>query len=661
MAAGTNKLELSRPKILRACLALSLSVFGMLASVASANATLTANAGPDQTVGTLVPIILDGSGSSDSGGATLTYYWHQTSGAHLDFVGFDRVKPIIIGANPAGTYVFTLTVSNGTTTADDTVTITVVNPSGRTLYVDGNLTADTTTYSIANRDGSGTDGLGYKTLQGAADVVLPGDVVYIRQGTYVDAFTTTNVNVMKITRSGTATNPIRFENYNAESVILRGSGSFEDRDLNQDGYADGVAHPAYRETLLECDADYIQIVGLELENSEQNCFNAKSSFLYMAECVVHDAWYEGIFFNEPAAVTHQGNVFRWCESHNNRHGSGFFEALVSSTPMFWLNNVVADCLFYKNGFEPADIKVLPTVSLTGDPEGGGNSAGAGQNKYFYDSDPTNNHGINNYVVRTIAYHNADDGFNTATDYLDLENNITIANGPNGGNGVKFYKPGKNTISRGNFAYANLHRGYEMRGIAGTPFQMYNNTTLRNWEYGIWADSTAYDLRNNCSGFNTLSDYSTSIVISGTHNWAKDGTGNSGFSGDPKLASDDFGNPVLVPGRSDPYPPGNADNIDADYPSFFLDMNWPANSDVEGKRAYVAAEIAAAFTPASGSPLIDAGVVIPGYHCPTADDDPINPADPNDPRRHWFGAAPDIGAFEFDPNSPEAPQGVRILQ
>src|SRR5205823_5262878 len=140
-------------------LAYSLLVIGCMGNV---QATVTADAGPDQTVGTLVPVILDGSNSRDSEGRSLTYYWHQTGGARLDFVGFDQAKPIIIRTSLAGTYVFALTVSNGTKAATDTVTITVVNPSGCAMYVDGMLANDTSTYSIANRNDSGTDGSGYK-------------------------------------------------------------------------------------------------------------------------------------------------------------------------------------------------------------------------------------------------------------------------------------------------------------------------------------------------------------------------------------------------------------------------------------------------------------------------------------------------------------------
>ena len=98
-------------------------------------------------------------------------------------------------------------------------------------------------------------------------------------------------------------------------------------------------------------------------------------------------------------------------------------------------------------------------------------------------------------------------------------------------------------------------------------------------------------------------------------------------------------------------------------TYFLALDSDPSHSILVKRQYILDQIRPAFTPTAASGLIDAGRVIDGYHCPTADDDPITPADPNDPRRHWNGAAPDIGAFEYDPNAgnaPEAPKNLVIL-
>ncbi len=58
-------------------------------------------------------------------------------------------------------------------------------PPGDVYYVDANIGIDScNTYSIAGRDCSGSDGIAFKTVQGAANVLTAGDTVYVREGAY---------------------------------------------------------------------------------------------------------------------------------------------------------------------------------------------------------------------------------------------------------------------------------------------------------------------------------------------------------------------------------------------------------------------------------------------------------------------------------------------
>jgi hypothetical protein len=50
-------------------------------------------------------------------------------------------------------------------------------------------------------------------------------------------------------------------------------------------------------------------------------------------------------------------------------------------------------------------------------------------------------------------------------------------------------------------------------------------------------------------------------------------------------------------------------------------------------------------PAPGSPAIDAGVKVSGYHCTTSGG--TTPAG----CKVWYGLAPDIGAYEYNPGLP----------
>lgn len=93
-----------------------------------ANQAPVANAGPDASAYKWKTITLDGSGSSDPDGDPLTYSWTLAvpAGTTPNLSSSTAQKPTF-SANVAGTYVATLTVSDGNLTATASVTITVVN------------------------------------------------------------------------------------------------------------------------------------------------------------------------------------------------------------------------------------------------------------------------------------------------------------------------------------------------------------------------------------------------------------------------------------------------------------------------------------------------------------------------------------------------------
>ncbi len=94
------------------------------------NTAPVANAGPDQTVNVTANVQIDGSGSHDADGDTLTYHWSLTvkpTGSAAVLSDSQAVKPLFVVDKP-GTYIAQLIVNDGRVdSAPDTVSITTVN------------------------------------------------------------------------------------------------------------------------------------------------------------------------------------------------------------------------------------------------------------------------------------------------------------------------------------------------------------------------------------------------------------------------------------------------------------------------------------------------------------------------------------------------------
>ncbi len=101
-----------------------------------------ANAGADQIVSEGATVTLNGSGSSDPDGNTLSYQWQQVNGSGVQLLNPLTVAPSFTA--PTGLtqdllLSFQLTVSDGQLTSTDTVNVTVKAPQGY-----GNIAASAT-------------------------------------------------------------------------------------------------------------------------------------------------------------------------------------------------------------------------------------------------------------------------------------------------------------------------------------------------------------------------------------------------------------------------------------------------------------------------------------------------------------------------------------
>ena len=99
-------------------------------TVQNVNGLPTADAGSDQTVSEGSTVTLDGSGSSDPDGETISYSWTAPAGITLQ--NAETASPSFTAPSVSADtdYAITLTVSDGSDSATDTVTITVQNVNG---------------------------------------------------------------------------------------------------------------------------------------------------------------------------------------------------------------------------------------------------------------------------------------------------------------------------------------------------------------------------------------------------------------------------------------------------------------------------------------------------------------------------------------------------
>lgn len=580
--------------------------------------------------------MLDGSGTTGET-ATSTFFWEQVAGpSTLRMLGHDRKEALLFDTSEPGTYRFRLTASNGNQTDTDECVLTVSAITANVIYVDGGLATSITdgTYSIENRDSSGSDGNAYKTPQEAADVVTPGVTVKIRGGQYVNALAANAVylSVLNLSTDGLPTAPIRFEAFADEDAIFVGLG-YEDADLDGDLRADGPAYPKKRETVIGIDGDYVQLHRLRVRNSQGSGMTIRGSYCSVTECVAHDNWENG-FLIESEGEDLRGTVLHSSEAFRNRHISGCLFKIDKSAPAFLTNCAIVEGLFHRNGFDEEGNKVLP---INWDPAGGGNSDGIAAGKDIFDAAINNpqvdNYGKNNFLTSNLCFNNADDGIDTCFADSVIEDNISGYSGPEGRKGFKMLRIVSGMVYRGNVALQNQGVGFELR--AEGALTVLHNTSIGNARQGILGGSDdGFYLGNLCT-FNSLNDFIPDPATLKPGNWAEDGTNvEPDLRGDPEITNQNVANLEVV--------------FD---PNVLVSVRWRQLRDY----------YRSALTPAADSPLIDRGTVIAGYHCPRADDDPVNPMPADAPGRHWFGSAPDLGAFEFTPKPrPKKPTGLRAI-
>lgn len=214
--------------------------------VNAANVAPTANAGADQTI-TLptTTVTLNGTGSKDSDGSIRTYKWVQASGPATATISNTAIaSPVITNLSKAGTYVFTLTVTDDDgATATDNITITVKAATSANVAPTANAGTDqgiqlpTATVTLNGTGSKDSDGsiAAYKWVQTSgpatatisnATIASPVITNLTTAGTYVFTLTVTDnsgataTDQVSITVTAAAANKAPTANAGADQTIV---------------------------------------------------------------------------------------------------------------------------------------------------------------------------------------------------------------------------------------------------------------------------------------------------------------------------------------------------------------------------------------------------------------------------------------------------------
>jgi hypothetical protein len=459
----------------------------------------------------------------------------------------------------------------------------------------------------------------FPAIQDAVNKSQPGDTIYIREGTY--PHTDKNRAFVRITVSGTATAPITIQNYGTERVLLMGRG-FEDRDLNGDGKADGPIGTT-NESLLFIEANYIHVRGLEFSNSNRWGIYIKGDENQVERCSIHDNWDAGV------TIDGNTNLVSSVETFRNRHMSGIIirPSAVGRTAN---GNVIAYSFSHHNGYQPNGEKVLPALR---DSAGGGNADGFTVFKACSDTAPTGENWCNNNaVIGNVFWHNTDGSLDVSFANSLIKDNLSLdcCYPGVGQNGYKVLREVKNLVFVNNISYHDRDTGFSFRVHQGTFLHNLAITSLDKGGFWLGFPADTVSFKNNLSAFNTKSDMSGVSTCSGSqcsNNWAEDGTGSKGLSGDPHLVGNDL-------------PKDEAGNIS---------IQIPSGLSIPEKVAWFQKTVRETFSLSSTSPALGTGTPV-SYLDPWSQQQVTIP---------FSGSAPNVGIFEVTVPILKAPASLQV--
>jgi hypothetical protein len=505
---------------------------------------------------------------------------------------------------------------------------------GKVIYVDNQLTEDCTSgeYSIARRDNSGSDGNAYTTPQKAADVTVPGDTVYIREGTYYSRVSSQHaVPVMRILTSGTSEASITYRNYRNETAVFQAWDPEAGADGVRKRYAIELGNPV-NESDDESGTGVQNIVihGLIVEGASYSglrVWGPAKKYEPEPNDPTENVTIRSVIArnNVGSGITTMGTVINvlieYCESHSNwGQGIGFHmitrayhmeepEDAMSATRY----STIQHCLVYDN--------VHPTSP--------GNTDGT-EIQCAYRCTVRDN----------VYFRNSDDGLDL---YMSLEcqalgNIICNHSHPIGNNcGLKFSAGGGGRhIVAGNIVFSNDSYGLEGSYPSNSYLPHYACRVFNNTCYGNYLNlNTSYNYVDY-AGWGTKSIVRNNAFLACTDNRSVLFSADF-LDSDYNVFSSEYGLARLQEEGEDANSLSGEGGI-AD-PNSVIDTTFAPGWTIEQRIQHVRSQVRGAFSPLTGSILVDAGVIVDGYHN-------VCPGDDAADKRPWFGAAPDIGACEI---------------
>ena len=481
------------------------------------------------------------------------------------------------------------------------------------IYVDGSLSADCNgAYDPTSRSCGSGNFDAYTNIQSAAEVVVAGDEVVVREGTYgcekIGGNKCLNRHgAVLIENGGEAGNPVLFQAYSQERVII--DGQAQDPPANYYG--------------IRIDADHVTIEGFEITNSWlKGVFVFEADFVTIRNCTVYrnNQVYE---IRNQAGSVHAGIHYvagDYAVVENNRvyqngYGIMFFEkSNVNDDPVGSRYAVIRNNFVYANANAPdgnfgnsggiamrfGEESIIEGNVLWDNPDGA--IIGLGM--------------INNKILRNIALHHWQDPGNRENYKLTVRgggaNLLAFNVGANaGGRGVDTAW-GVGDIIINHTSYHNKQWGYLLEGryallfnsIGYDDFYPYDGSIPENGvvtprEIAPSADSafiidgqgTAEEQRSR--GMHVNSDYNLAGDEQNLPNLSRGHIQNNTINGNPLL-----NNPDMVFNESDVRFVAHPKDI-------FVDPNGDGVVTVQEARA----DVVGRFSLQNGSPAIGAGGTI----------------------------------------------------